>query len=245
MRLRSCAKSSSAGFVWRSTVEQTGRTSLSATFRKPREHPRRVFASTQAESKRQGFRPKNSSYGPLRWRCAPTDPKVSAICRRFSWARRVSNLRPLACEAVRRKPEGAQETAVTSQTRSGLACLDTCRYRGFPADLAHQAAPEGQSQAAASILPRASTSQAPTRSSGPELANVLTEWARPLHVGNVREVGNAKKLCSAQWVREVLRAKACGDPPAKVPALPLDREGPRGGDRALARGREDALRGQL
>src|SRR5438309_291642 len=45
----------------------------------------------------------------------------SAICedakgRKFQWARRVSNLRPLACEAGRDAFKKAQETALASQT---------------------------------------------------------------------------------------------------------------------------------
>jgi hypothetical protein len=69
MRLRSCAKSSSAGFVWRSTVEQTVAHASQRPFASHANTPSRVFASTQAESKRQRFRPKDSSYGPLRWLC--------------------------------------------------------------------------------------------------------------------------------------------------------------------------------
>jgi hypothetical protein len=65
MRFRSCAESSSAGFVGRSTGKQTGtcRTSRSATFREPSEHPGRIFASIQAESRRQEFRPTNDLMG--------------------------------------------------------------------------------------------------------------------------------------------------------------------------------------
>ena len=83
------------------------------------------------------------------------DHRASALTRALNrrealrqWARRVSNLRPLACEATRERAEEAQETALTSQCGSRLSCLDPCRYRRFSVDLAHQNGPMGQSRAA-------------------------------------------------------------------------------------------------
>jgi hypothetical protein len=64
----------------------------------------------------------------------------------FPWARRVSNLRPLACEAVRERLEEAKETAQLSQSQWSALYADT---RGIAVDLAHYEVTMDQSRVAA------------------------------------------------------------------------------------------------